>query len=527
MSQMANDEMNDLFAPEETGASGAPSTNHPWKVLIVDDDAGVHEVTKLALGNFEFDGRPLQLLHAYSAHQALEVLGDHGDIAVAMIDVVMEREHAGLELVKEIRQGLKNKLIRLILRTGQPGQAPERVVIRDYDINDYKEKSELSAQKLYSAIFTSLRSYRDLAALDANRRGLEHVIRASGAIFQISELSQFIQGVLEQLIALLYLDTDSIFVNCDKCDGLALENRGERLRVLAATGRYADLVGQEGEASLPEGVAAAIHEALVNRSGVVRDGVYVGYFQPDSGREDVIYITSARRLSDDDLNLIQLFLHNVSIAYENALLRDEIEGTQRDMVYMLGESIETRSRETGQHVRRVAEYCRLIALGLGLSEREAEILHIASPLHDFGKIGIPDAILHKPGKLEAEEWTVMQTHAQVGRDMLARSKREILQAAALLAGQHHERWDGTGYPNGLAGEAIHIYGRIGAVADVFDALASRRSYKEPWPVEQILDYLKAQSGQHFDPAIVDWVLANADQMHAVLQAYPDESTQVH
>jgi response regulator RpfG family c-di-GMP phosphodiesterase len=519
--------MDALFAPEENEASGSRAASQPWKVLVVDDDAGVHEVTKLALGNFEFDGRPLELLHAYSAYQAIEIIRQHADIAVAMIDVVMEREHAGLELVREIREGLKNKLIRLILRTGQPGQAPERVVIRDYDINDYKEKSELSAQKLYSSIFTSLRSYRDLAALDANRRGLEHVIRASGAIFQISELSQFIQGVLEQLIALLYLDTDSIFVNCDRCDSLALENRGEHLRVLAATGRYADLVGMEGESSLPEGVAAAIHEALASKAAVVRDGVYVGYFQPDSGREDVIYITSTRKLNEDDLNLVQLFLHNVSIAYENALLRDEIEGTQRDMVYMLGESIETRSRETGQHVRRVAEYCRLIALGVGLSEREAEILHIASPLHDFGKIGIPDAILHKPGKLEPEEWSVMQTHATVGRDMLARSKREILQAAALLAGQHHERWDGTGYPNGLAGETIHIYGRIGAVADVFDALASRRSYKEPWPAEKILDFLQAQRGMHFDPAIVDWVLANSEQMLGVLTAYPDQPHEAH
>jgi response regulator RpfG family c-di-GMP phosphodiesterase len=172
-------------------------------------------------------------------------------------------------------------------------------------------------------------------------------------------------------------------------------------------------------------------------------------------------------------------------------------------------------------VRRVAEYCRLIARGMGLSEREAEILHVASPLHDFGKIGIPDDILHKPGKLDDQEWVAMRTHAEIGQEMLGRSDREILQAAALLAGQHHEKWDGSGYPNGLAGEDIHLFGRIGAVADVFDALGSKRCYKNPWPLEQIKDYLRAERGKHFDPAIVDWVLNNVARMAEVRRVFPD------
>jgi response regulator RpfG family c-di-GMP phosphodiesterase len=217
-----------------------------------------------------------------------------------------------------------------------------------------------------------------------------------------------------------------------------------------------------------------------------------------------------------------LFLQNVAIAYENVLLRDEIEGTQRDIVYMLGESIETRSKETGQHVRRVAEYARIIALGTGLSLREAEILHLAAPLHDFGKLGIPDHILHKAGKLDEAEWEIMKTHAQIGCEMLGKSKREILQAAALLAGHHHEKWDGSGYPNGLKGEDIHIYGRIGALADVFDALGSRRSYKDPWPLEDIVKYLSEQRGSHFDPGLVDWMLSHMDELLQVRMTFPDQ-----
>ena len=249
--------------------------------------------------------------------------------------------------------------------------------------------------------------------------------------------------------------------------------------------------------------------------------MYVGYFQASIGREDILYITSSRPFSPDSLNLVKLFCNNVSIAYENAILREEIEGTQRDIVHMLGESIETRSRETGQHVRRVAEYCRLIALGTGHTEREAEILRIAAPLHDFGKIGVPDEILHKPGKLDAAEWEVMKTHASIGGDMLSKSKREILQTAAIIASQHHEKWDGSGYPAGLRGEAIHNFGRIAAIADVFDALGSRRCYKDSWDMEKIFAFFVENRGTHFDPALVDWLLENREKMLAVRLRFPD------
>ncbi len=506
-----------IFAPEETVGIHF-GTAQPWLVLVVDDEPAVHEVTRLALTHFEFDGRPLAFLHAYSGKEAVALLNEHHDIALAMVDVVMETEHAGLELVRWIRESYGNALIRIVLRTGQPGQAPERSVIRDYDINDYKEKTELSSQKLFSTVYTSLRSYRDLQALDANRRGLERVIRASGEVFRNSMLINFIQGVLEQLIALLYLDADSMYVNCDS---LALERSDDELMILAGTGQFESLIGQKAGNALPAEVYALILEALSQRESIARGGAYIGYFRITEGREDILYITSSRPFSSDNLSLLRMFCQNVSIAYDNAILRDEIEGTQRDMVYMLGESIETRSHETGQHVRRVAEYCHLISLGLGMSMREAEILRVAAPLHDFGKIGIHDDILHRPGKLSAEDWVEMKKHVTIGFDLLKKSKREILQAAAIIAGQHHEKWDGSGYPDGRKGADIHIYGRIGAVADVFDALGSRRCYKEPWPDSQIFELLETERGRHFDPGVVDWVLDHREEMLAVRAQFPD------
>lgn len=519
MKQQNNSDESDLvYAPEDEETPASKLSDNAWKILIIDDEPGVHEVTQMSLANFEFGGRGLEFLNAYSAKQAKDILSDESDIAVALVDVVMESEHAGLELIRYIREELKNDFVRLILRTGQPGQAPERKVINEYDINDYKEKTELTSQKLYSAIFTSLRSYRDLVALNNNRRGLEHIIHASAHLFSMSNLNEFIQGVLEQLVALLYLGNDALYVGCE-C--LAFENEHGDAKIIAATGRFSETIGSKPASSLDPQVYKLISEVHKNKQSIIRDKEFIGYFETLSGRQDVVYINSHHTLSQHDLGMLELFLHNISIAYENIILRNEIEGTQRDMLYMLGESIETRSKETGQHVRRVSSYCKLIALGIGLSEREAEVIEIASPLHDFGKIGVPDRILHNPGKLEAEDWGIMKDHARIGFDLLNNSKREILKAAAIIAGQHHEHWNGAGYPDGIKGKDIHLYARIGAVADVFDALGSKRCYKDVWPIEKIIDYLKEQRDKQFDPELIDWVLENIDLMKQVRIDFPD------
>lgn len=508
-----------VYAPEDDNTADKVVNDTPWKILIVDDEPDIHAVTQMSLKNFEFGGRGLEFLNAYSAQQAKDILLEEDDIAVALVDVVMETEHAGLDLIRYIREELGDEFIRLILRTGQPGQAPERKVIREYDINDYKEKTELTSQKLYSTIFTSLRSYRDLIALNNNRRGLKHVIQASAQLFVLPNLNEFIQGVLEQLVALLYLGDDAFYVGCE-C--LAYENDQGNATVVAATGRFTDSIGKKPADSLDPHVFQLINEAHNKKQSILREKEFVGYFEPHPGREDVVYVNSHQRLSQRDLGMIELFLHNVSIAYENIILRNDIEGTQREVLYMLGESIETRSKETGQHVRRVSAYCRLIALGVGLTEREADVIEIASPLHDFGKIGIPDRILHKPGKLDSEDWEVMKTHATIGYQLLNNSNREILKAAAVIAWQHHEYWDGSGYPEGIKGEDIHLYARIGGIADVFDALGSKRCYKDAWPIEQVISYLKEQRSKQFDPVLVDWVIDNIDSMKQVRELYPDK-----
>lgn len=200
---------------------------------------------------------------------------------------------------------------------------------------------------------------------------------------------------------------------------------------------------------------------------------------------------------------------------------DEIVNTQKELLYRMGEIGETRSKETGNHVKRVAEYSRLLAELVGLEPDQCNLIKLASPMHDIGKVAIPDYVLLKPGKLDEDEWTIMKTHAEIGYELLRHSDRPILQAAAIVAGQHHEKWNGKGYPNGLSGENIHIFGRITALADVYDALASDRVYKKAWPLEEVIALIKREKGEHFDPKLVDLFLKKQEDFNQIRLKYVD------
>jgi len=200
----------------------------------------------------------------------------------------------------------------------------------------------------------------------------------------------------------------------------------------------------------------------------------------------------------------------------------ELEDTQKEIIFAMGYVGEIRSKETANHVKRVAMYSQIFATHYGLDEEEAQLIKDASPMHDIGKVGIPDSILNKPGKLTAEEYTAMKEHANLGYELFKNSKRKLLQAAAIISYEHHEKYDGSGYPRGLKGEDIHIYGRITALADVFDALASDRIYKKAWDDERIFSLIREESGKHFDPALVDIFFENLGAFLTIRDALKDE-----
>jgi len=223
---------------------------------------------------------------------------------------------------------------------------------------------------------------------------------------------------------------------------------------------------------------------------------------------------------DKDENILEYLAirHDVT---DIVTVHKEMENTQKEIIYKMGEIGESRSQETGNHVKRVAEYSKLLALLAGLGKKNAELLFTASPMHDIGKVAIPDRILKKPGKLTDEEWVVMRTHCEIGYKILKDSSRSILKAAAIVAYSHHEKWDGSGYPRGIAGEKIHIFGRITAIADVFDALGSDRVYKKAWDLEKILKLFEEEKGKHFDPKLIDLFLANLDKFLAIRDKFQD------
>lgn len=202
-------------------------------------------------------------------------------------------------------------------------------------------------------------------------------------------------------------------------------------------------------------------------------------------------------------------------------LREEIISSQKEILHTLGELGEWRSKETGEHVNRVSLFSEVLASAYGCQEEDVTLLKMASPMHDIGKVVIPDNILLKPGKLTEEEFEIMKNHTLYGWEIFHKSQHELLQAAALISHEHHEKWDGSGYPRGLKAEEIHIFGRITAVADVFDALSHDRAYKKAWSVEETLEYIQKESGKAFEPKIVDLLLQNIDKILEIKSLYAD------
>ena len=219
---------------------------------------------------------------------------------------------------------------------------------------------------------------------------------------------------------------------------------------------------------------------------------------------------------------LALYQRHLSLEHEVRLRTRELSETRLEIIRRLGRAGEYRDNETGMHVLRMSHISRLLALRVGMSESRADLLLQVAPMHDVGKLGIPDRILLKPGKLTPEEWEVMKQHSVIGAEIIGDHPSELMQAARTVALRHHERWDGSGYPHGLRGEAIPDLARVVAVADVFDALLSARPYKAPWTVAATVEELKAQSGRHFEPRVLSALLEFLPECLAIREQYRDD-----
>jgi diguanylate cyclase (GGDEF)-like protein len=310
----------DLVFLDETAppadTSGGAEAKGVWRVMIVDDDTDVHSATIFALSNLEMQHRPLEFVHAYSAAEARELLAQEEDIAVILLDVVMEQEDSGLQLVRHIREVLRLTEVRIILRTGQPGYAPELDAIRDFDINDYKTKSELTRIRLYTTVTSAIRSYEQIRAINASRRGLDRIVRASTELMALHGLNNFAAGVITQVAKLLDLEANGLL-----CVQERPNEHDRQLSVIAAAGAHASLMSGPGAPGVRDArIAGLLHQSLDRRANIYGGDYTTLYFGGNANRDFVAYVDTNVPLNEIDQRLLEVFCRNIAVGLDNVLL---------------------------------------------------------------------------------------------------------------------------------------------------------------------------------------------------------------
>ncbi len=491
-----------------------------WRVLVVDDEDQVHKVTSLVLAHCKFDHCAIELVHAYSMAEAKEILQQQAPFALALVDVVMETDDAGLLLVRYIREEFKDNNIRLVLRTGQPGQAPEETVIAKYDINDYKNKTELTSTKLKTLLYCTLRSYRDIRAIEANRQGLYNLIKATSKIVDTKHLPFFASAVLDEISTLINLDADAVCTHTP-VDAVAAKVQQRKYAILAATGTIRETL--TNNQALPEEIIKYFDQAKTQHHSFYHDPVYVGYYNTPSAGENLLYVKPNGTLGKVGSHLLDIYIRCVAITHHNLQQTDQIQRSRQELVYVLSETIERRMPDESNHVRRVSKMSYTLAQKAGLSDSQCERIKLSAPLHDIGTIGIADSVLAKKGKYTAADIEVMSHHTEIGATILGKSNRPVLIMASIIAAQHHEHWDGNGHPKKLKEEDINIYARIVALTDVIDALGCHKSYRAAFNNAEIESYIKERSGKQFDPNLTQMALELMPEFQRIRLLHPDRS----
>ncbi len=452
---------------KETNKDLKYDNNKNWKILVVDDEPDVHAITSVVSKTIKYDGKGVLLISAYSSEEAKRILTNSDDIAIAIVDIVMEKKDSGFELIKFIREELKNDTIRIVVRTGQPGYAPPREVVLKYDINDYREKSELTSNALYTMIIGRLREYETIVELKKQRELLRRTNEILGETLKKNDFEEKVEGLISGL------------------------------QVFSSLINPACTIEVESE----------FEKSNKNPNWVEFSKTDNDYFlklaYPDLDKTYIVKASFGEELKKDYQDIADIFFKQFSLLFQNhALLNEQISILEK-IIYFISETVETRSLETGEHVKRVGNISLALAKELKLPEEKLNYLSLAAMLHDIGKIGIPDSILNKPGKLSEDEFEIMKTHTVLGYRILSVLDHPFFELASTIALFHHENWDGSGYPKGLKEEEIPIEARVVAVVDVYDALTSDRVYRPAWSEQDALDFIQKQKSIKFDPKIVD------------------------
>lgn len=482
-----------LFADEPAQQQELPQEF--WKILIVDDEPEVHAVTKLALSDFSFLGRGLEFHSAYSGEEARELATQHPDAAIVLLDVVMESDDAGLHVAKFIREDLGNRFTRIILRTGQPGQAPERTVIVNYDINDYKSKTELTAQKLFTAVMSSLRSYRDIISIDHSRHGLEKVIASSTNLFALQSMEHFVDGLVQQLSWVIGGARQTLYAAAGRSP------HPEQMVIRAAYGEDADnLMNQQIKAALPKKVLPEV-DKVVRSHGIYYGDDFVLAYCPSQCRPQgaLLCLTGlSRPLVDSEKELLQLFADNVQLAHDNVTC---LQDTDELLAGLVARLMTLEQEQVAQSIERQSAFVQVthaLALAQGMSKSRAQQTATAATLYERA-----EELFAVMDEQPASKVSPCQERLKRAVRPLHMAESDIAQIAYRALNERLERWDGLGLPAGKQGDAIALESQVLVLAGSICSLL-----QQGIDSEQLLERLNAERERHYSSALLDVVADN-------------------
>lgn len=502
----------DFLLDDETESEESAGT---WRVMIVDDDQAVHDATKYSLYDFSFMEKSIEWIDAYSAKEAMLLAEHDKDIALMFLDVVMESDSAGLDYIRWFREKNINPSTRVILRTGQPGSAPAKEVIMNYDLHDYKTKTELTSDKLFTTTVAALRAYHDMSRLESTKEGLENIVAATSNIFKIQSMYGYAKAVLQQIETVL--DIRSSGIVCVQ------KRKGKNWEFLARSG---DIINDDEE------ILAILESCNGTSLEHIEKNCMVKVLS--EGNDEVmyaIYVEPLDSLTDIQTRMLLMFCNNVSVGISNIKLYNSLLNSHKITVMSLAQVTESRDQDTGEHVFRIAHITEKLAQELLkrgiykelINDKFCAEIGLSSTLHDVGKVAVSDKILLKPGRLTDPEFEKMKEHCEAGAYILESAMKNsgervnYLEIGERIARSHHEKWDGSGYPQGLVGQEIPVEARITALADVFDALTHRRCYKDAFTLMAAQDIIREGLGSHFDPEIGNVFLDMLDKGQIVIE----------
>lgn len=460
------------------------SRNETSNILIVDDNVKNIQLAANVLKSYH----PYSIFFAVNGEEALKQLKLR-DYSLILLDINMPGID-GYETASIIKKDSKTSKIPIIFLSANANKESIRKGFEyggeDYITKPFDEKELIHRVKTHIELFNVREHLQN--EVDETRTLLEQYKTAVDAGSAVSKMDA---------------DGNITYVNNKFCE-LTKYTKDELL------GKSHKILRSE---DIADEICKEMWDTIENKkvwNGLVRN----------IAKDGTIYYadTNIIPILNSDNDIVEYITLGTDLTKEIEL-KEDIIATQKEVLSKLGELGEWRSKETGDHVNRVSLYSELLAQAYGCEDKNVELLKMASPMHDIGKVIIPDNILLKPGKLTDEEFEIMKNHTIYGWEIFHNSHHELLQVAAIIAYEHHEKWNGTGYPRKLSGEDIHIFGRITAVADVFDALSHDRVYKKAWSIDDTLEFIKSESGKAFEPKLVDLLIQNIDKILKIKQLY--------